>query len=148
MSKTPIYKVWVGVRERCGDPRHPQYKNYGARGITVCERWFNSFENFFADMGATYRRGLSLDRANNNEGYCKENCRWVTMTVQARNKRNNHLLTVNGQTKCIGEWAKIYGIGPDTIRVRLRCRWSSQDAVTKPIDKSKWHKTGAKAKAA
>jgi predicted DNA-binding transcriptional regulator AlpA len=87
MSKHPAYAIWRSMRDRCRLPSHQAWANYGGRGITVCERW-NSFENFWEDMGATYQRGLDLDRRDNNAGYSKENCRWVSRKVNALNKRN------------------------------------------------------------
>src|SRR5574343_575843 len=74
MSKHPAYAVWRPMLARCGTPSHPAFKNYGARGITVCARWRKSFENFWEDMGPTYRRGLTLERTNNARGYSPANC--------------------------------------------------------------------------
>lgn len=85
MHKTPEYKTWVGIKQRCNNPKEPNYKNYGIRGIEVCTRWLK-FENFFEDMGKK-PEGLTIERTNNNLGYFKENCVWATCTQQLRNQR-------------------------------------------------------------
>ena len=90
LSGTPIYRAWQAMRERCLDPRHPDWKNYGGRGITVCGRW-HKFENFAADMGAHPGKGWSLDRIDNNGSYEPGNCRWATRATQQQNTRKTIL---------------------------------------------------------
>lgn len=87
MSKSRVYKIWAGMVQRATNPRRTSYRNYGARGITVCSRWLN-FENFYADMGEPHGAAYSLDRVDNDGVYSKENCRWATATEQNRNSRN------------------------------------------------------------
>ena len=81
-----IYPVWNAIIARCKNPKHKQYKDYGGRGITVCEHWLNP-QNFINDMYETYKEGLSIDRIENDKGYCKDNCRWVERKIQNRNTR-------------------------------------------------------------
>ena len=137
-SYSKIYGVWNSMRMRCGNPSTEAYRDYGARGITVCERWLK-FENFYADMG-DQPQGMSLDRIDNDKGYEPDNCRWASRGIQARNKRGLHLLTVGEETHPLCEWAEISGIRLQTIWFRLRLGWSPEKAVTQPIRKSsRWH---------
>lgn len=87
MSRTTEYKIYDGMVDRCGNPSNPAWGDYGGRGIKVCDRWLESFENFFADMGRRPSSKLSLDRRDNELGYSAENCRWATSTEQALNRR-------------------------------------------------------------
>lgn len=88
MKRTKIYVVWCNMKARCNNPNHTQYKDYGGRGIKVCDRWNNSFLEFFKDMGEL-KEGFTLDRKDVNGGYSPENCRWATMLQQSRNKRTD-----------------------------------------------------------
>lgn len=132
MTKTSEYRRWKAMLERCRSPRCPQYKWYGERGITVCERWY-SFENFYADMGPVPRKGLTIERIDNSKGYFLENVRWATMTEQARNTRRNHLLTFNDKTQSLVEWAEETGLRQETIRRRLKRGWPVEKALTTPL---------------
>ncbi len=109
MTKTRPHGIWCQLRGRCLNPKNEAYKNYGGRGITVCDRWKESFINFWEDMKEGYADNLSIDRIDNDKGYCKENCHWTTFLEQARNKRNNRWLTFNGETKTLAEWARFKG---------------------------------------
>ena len=110
------------------------YANYGGRGITVCDRWLNSFENFLADMGEC-PEGLSIDRFPDNDGnYEPRNCRWATAKEQQRNRRNNSILTIGFRTQCISAWSEESGIASKTISQRiLKLGWSPEDAVFTPV---------------
>jgi hypothetical protein len=116
--------------QRCLNPRAQQYRNYGARGIRVCERWLENFENFIQDMGEKPSPQHSLDRIDNHGDYTPENCRWATRKVQARNKRNNHLITAGQETMPISAWAERTGLRKNTIKERLRRGWDPVRAVT------------------
>ena len=112
------YYSWASMKSRCLNKNYISYKDYGGRGITVCKKWLK-FEDFYKDMGKRPEK-MSLDRINNEKGYCKENCRWATMKQQSRNKRNNRLITFKGETKCLAEWAIKLKMEESTIRRRLR----------------------------
>ena len=111
------YTIWVGMIKRCLDKNQPNYKNYGGRGIMVCDRW-KKFENFLADMG-TAPDGLELDRIDNESGYSHSNCRWVSHAENLRNQRRSFLISINGTTRTITEWSRLSGISINGIRTRL-----------------------------
>lgn len=113
------YTTWENIIQRCTNPNAPNWKHYGKRGISVCERW-RSFENFYADMGPRPSQKHSIDRINNNGDYAPNNCRWATKTQQCRNTRRNRRITFNGETRCQTEWSEILGIPVGTIRYRHR----------------------------
>ena len=104
MEKTKIYRAWASMKQRCLNSNNAKYKNYGGRGISICDEWA-SFENFYNDMGER-PKGLTLDRIDNNKGYYKSNCRWTTPEIQNNNKRNNVFLSYNGKTKTMTQWIK------------------------------------------
>lgn len=124
------YGIWGGITDRCTNVNNHAYKDYGGRGITVCDRW-RSFENFFADMGNP-PAGMTIDRADNDKGYCKENCRWASRKEQGRNRRSTVLLTHNGRTMCMKAWAEEMGMCGSAIRHRLNIGWSVEKALTAP----------------
>lgn len=127
MRSTKIYRKWASMKTRCTNPQEPCFQYYGGRGITLCETWM-SFDTFYADMGDC-PEGMELDRIDNQLGYSKDNCRWVPRNVNANNKRNNHPLTYNGQTKNLGQWAHERGIGYSTILHRLNSKWTISQAL-------------------
>lgn len=125
------YKSWYGMLTRCNNPNQKSFKYYGGRGITVCESW-KEFKNFIHDMGRA-PKGYSIDRIDNEKGYFKENCRWASDKEQARNSRNNTVLTMNGVSRCLAEWSEILGIKRETISMRIRRGSSVEEALTKPL---------------
>lgn len=130
-SETRLYKIWCGVKERTANPKNPAYKWYGERGVSMCDEWqdFTEFEKWADRSG--YASHLSLDRINNSGNYEPNNCRWATPKQQANNTRKNNLLTYNGETHTVSEWARITGIGRSTISNRVnRDGWSAEKALT------------------
>jgi hypothetical protein len=119
VSSTRVYKAYTGMKQRCGNPRAHGYHNYGARGITVCQKW-KTFAGFWRDMGATYRPGLTLERLDNSKGYSPSNCRWLTHKENLQNTRRAVRITEGGVTKTVTGWAEFYGIAPRTAHNRLR----------------------------
>ena len=135
MTKTPEYKAWDSMKQRCFNPNHKRYSDWGGRGIKVCDRWKNSSENFLADMGLKPTPKHSLDRIDNDGDYCPENCRWATKAEQENNRRNNKpLITIGNETYTIAQWAKKMSISEFVIHTRLKMGWSEYDAVMTPIN--------------
>lgn len=130
LSKIRIYRIYHEMIARCFDKKKAAFKDYGKRGITVCEEWRNDFKVFYNwAMANGYKEDLTIDRIDVNGNYEPDNCRWVSKKVQARNTRQNHLITYKGKTHCISEWAEIYGIKPSLLGTRIRCGWSFTKAV-------------------
>lgn len=133
-SKTLLFNKWRKMKDRCECPTHQAYKDYGGRGIKVCDEW-QKFENFRDwAYGNGYQEKLTLDRIDVNGNYEPSNCRWTTWKAQANNRRSNHRVTAYGETHTIQEWSDITGIKHSTIWRRL-CKpgWSAEDAVSKPL---------------
>ena len=127
---TPIYKTWLGIKYRCHNPKSKSFINYGARGVTVCEQWVNSFETFYEDMASSYRPGLTIDRIDNSQGYYKENCRWATRIEQANNKRNVERIEFNGESLTIAEWARKLKIKKASLFNRIYyLKWPLAEAL-------------------
>ena len=128
----PEYQVWCGMKRRCYRLKAGDYKDYGGRGIRVCERWRNSFPNFLEDMGSRPSANYSLDRIDVNGNYEPSNCRWASASEQNNNKRGNHLITFRGETLTETEWRKRLGFDVGIIRQRLARGWSAERALTTP----------------
>lgn len=119
-TKTRLHRIWAGIKARCYNTNIAQYKNWGGRGITVCEEWKDSYETFRDwALANGYQENLTIDRINNDKGYSPDNCRWATQKQQSNNKRNNTLITFNNETHTISEWAEIIGVKSRTIQRRL-----------------------------
>jgi len=132
-----LFYVWVNMKTRCYNKNGQDYKNYGARGITICQEWL-SFENFVKDMESTYQEGLLIDRINNNKGYYKENCRWATRVIQNNNKRNVKRYLFQGLLHTFPEWSKILGIPESTLEQRFYCyHWSIEKCLSIPLGKNR-----------
>lgn len=131
----PTYWVWANMIQRCNNPNHVSWKWYGAKGIKVCERW-KDFALFWEDMGEDWEKGLTLDRKENDKDYCPENCRWATTHEQRMNDSHGLTVTVNGETKRLTEWCRIFKIKAPTVRQRIRNRWTILDALSTPVRKT------------
>jgi hypothetical protein len=133
MTNTKTFKTWESMKERCTRQNTKYYKHYGGRGIKVCERWQNSFENFLKDMGEK-PDGLTLDRIDPDKDYSPENCRWSSTKEQNNNKRNNVILEFNNEKKTVAEWADFLGMKIGTLRSRLERGWTIEKAFFTEID--------------
>lgn len=130
LSKSPLYKKWKIIRNRCNNPKHEHYKYYGGKGIKMCDRW-NDFNNFYDDMFPTYKKGLTIERINPNGGYQPDNCKWDTVKNQARNKTNNRIITYKGITGCVSMICEHFGIKSSIVYRRLNKGWSIENAFNK-----------------
>lgn len=138
MSKHPAYAVWHSMIQRCTEPTHQSWRNYGGRGITVCDRWLHSFENFWSDMGPTYQRGLDLDRRDNSQGYSPENCRWVTRLVNGGNTRSRREVDTPLGRMSVAELSRRTGIGKTTLTYRLNHGCPTDMLLTRPDTRNRF----------
>lgn len=127
-KRSPTYRTWIAMVSRCSCPTNAAFHHYGGRGITVCQRWRDSFPDFLEDMGER-PEGMSIGRIDNSKGYCKENCEWQTQKQQNRNTRSSRFLSCHGETKTLAEWAEQYGLVPETLRRRLATGWAIEEAL-------------------
>lgn len=129
MTNTKLFNVWRTMKERCNNKSYRQYKDYGGRGISLCDEWeeFKPFMEWSLENG--YKEGLSIDRIDNDGNYCPENCRWTTVRVQSRNRRANRILEYGGEKHCVAEWSEILGVRANTIFWRLSQGWSTEEAL-------------------
>lgn len=138
-SDTRLYRVWAHIKSRCYTPTDRAYKNYGGRGIVMCDEWKDDFQAFYDwaissgyDENAPYG-SYTIDRIDVNGNYEPSNCRWVTLREQCYNKRNNLIITYNGETKTVSQWAKVFGINEKTIYTRIYLYgWDKIRAITTP----------------
>ena len=130
MKNTRIYKIWCGIKVRCYNQNCKNYQNYGGRGITVCQEWKDNFKSFYDWAIANgYTDTLSIDRIDVNGNYEPKNCRWVNRTIQARNTTRNRLITYNGETRCLSEWAEIYKINYKSLFKKLKRGLAFTEAI-------------------
>jgi hypothetical protein len=122
-SKTPEYKTWQGMRQRCNNQNDVSYSNYGERGIKVCDYWNNSFENFLNDMGKKPSPNYTLDRIDVDGNYTKANCRWADKKTQGNNRRSNIIIEYNGIKQTLTQWANMLNVNPLTMVSRNRANW-------------------------
>lgn len=133
-SKTKLYYVWSSMKQRCENPNSKRYRDYGGRGIHLCDEWtdFAPFMKWAIEHG--YKSGLEIDRIDNDKGYLPENCRFVTRRQNCQNKRDNVYITIHGSTKTISEWSDVSGIPGKVIQKRLKRNWEGCVAVFAPLN--------------
>lgn len=137
-SNTRIYSIFGNMKMRCYNENDVNFRNYGGRGIGITSEWLDNFANFYNwSMENGYRDNLTIERIDSNKGYEPSNCRWATMKEQANNRRSNHLVTFNGKTKNIQEWANLLGFEYATLWTRLKRGWSIERTLTTPIRNSR-----------
>lgn len=133
-----LYNIWYNMNRRCFNEKAKDYKNYGAKGIKVYKEWKHDFYSFYEwATNNGYNKNLTLDRINNKENYCPENCRWITLKQQHRNYSQNRNYTINNETKCLTEWCELYNVKFTTAIYRLNKGMGIVEALTKPINHKK-----------
>lgn len=126
---TRIYHIFLDMKQRCLNPKCRHYKNYGARGVTICSEWLEDFMTFYNwSMENGYTETLTIDRIDVNGNYCPENCRWVTLSEQQNNRRSCRMITYKGKTQNLKAWAKEYNMNYDKLRYRLD-NWKDLDKI-------------------
>lgn len=132
-GKHPLYNKLDGMKQRCYNKNFTQYKDYGGRGIKVCDEWLNSYKTFIEwAFENGYEEGLTIERIDNDGDYMPENCCFITQSEQGNNRRNNHLLTYNGKTQNIAQWAREVGLSYATLQGRIKRGWAIEDTLFKP----------------
>jgi len=139
-KKHPLYGVWSGMKQRCQNENNPEYKNYGGRGITVCD-YFLIFSNFYEwSINNGWEKGLTLERSDNNGSYTPDNCRWAPMSIQQRNKRTNVIISAFGESKCMTDWVFdercTVTFGGLKNRI-INMKWNSEEAISAPLKRCK-----------
>ena len=135
--KLPEYRHWINMKSRCFNPNVPNFKNYGGRGITVCERWKDDFSAFFADMGPRPSKRHTIDRKENSGNYEPKNCRWATHSEQGRNRRGNRLVNIDDKTMTLAEAVGGSPVPYNTVLYRLKRGWSAKDAINLPAQQGR-----------
>lgn len=130
-GRTPEYQTWKQIKQRCLNPNNPKFKDYGARGITVCSEWRADYTRFLRDMGRR-PKGCSIERLNNDGDYSPGNCVWAMPQQQSHNKRSTLRLTFNGETNTLTEWAIATGIPAKLLYTRIRHNWPTESILTEP----------------
>lgn len=135
-TNTRLYNIWSTMKQRTSNPNTINYELYGGKGVRCCDDW-NSYEAFKEwALCNGYADGLTLDRIDSGGDYCPNNCRWADWYVQQNNRRNNHLITFNGETKTMSQWARAVGLSPKTLARRINDKhWSIEKALTTPLMK-------------
>lgn len=128
-----IYRIWSGMKIRCFCKNSSRYADYGGRGITICDEWM-VFDNFCLwALSNGYEDGLTIERLNNDKSYCPDNCTWIKLEEQVKNKRNLRIYTYKGQTMHLAAWARLYNMSYSLLYDRLDSGMSFEDAITIPV---------------
>lgn len=136
---TKLYKTWISMKDRCSNPNTEAFKDYGKRGIKVCDEWASDFGKFYDwSIKNGYKNGLTIDRINVNGNYEPSNCRWSTMKEQNNNRRSNHYITYKGKTQTISQWETELGFKKDILSSRLSLGWSVEKAIETPYKNRKF----------
>lgn len=125
-----IRKIYYHMKQRCYNTNNDRYKDYGGRGIKICEEWLKDIKHFVKwSLDNNYKNSLTIDRIDNNGNYEPYNCRWVTKKTQANNTRRNHNITFNGEIKTLTEWAKELNVKPSCIATRIARGWTIEESL-------------------
>jgi hypothetical protein len=130
MTKTRTYRIWVSMLARCHNPNSYNRRNYGLKGVTVCDEWRSSFLAFLADMGEA-PEGMTIERVDNVKGYCKENCKWATRVEQNNNRSDNRIVEHDGRSQTLAQWCRELGLNYYTVRDRLERGFTVVDAFSR-----------------
>lgn len=143
-SNSRLYRIWAAMKQRCYNEDYVAYKNYGGRGISICDEWVNSFENFYDwAINNGYSDSLSIERINVNDNYCPSNCTWVTLTEQAQNRRTCYMFQYNNKTQNLAQWCVDLGLDYKLIHNRIfKLKWSFERAISEPVHIEKKNKGG------
>lgn len=133
-SYVGMYGSWYAMKQRCGNPKNLAYHNYGDRGITYPKKW-ESYQGFKEDMGETYKKGLTIDRIDNNASYSKENCRWLDRKKQCNNMRKNVLITYQGITLTSTQWGEKLGLKEGTFKSRRIRGWTIERMMNPRLER-------------
>jgi hypothetical protein len=138
LANHPLYNTWKHIKSRCYNQNNPDYKDYGARGIAVCDEWKNDFVEFlYWSLKHGWEKGLTIERFDNNKGYSPDNCKWIPMKEQSKNRRTNRQITYKGQTHTIAEWSRITGMARKTLELRLKSpNFTIEEAFETPVNKN------------
>lgn len=134
LSRTPLYKTWSSIIQRCTNPNNKEYHNYGGRGISVCSRW-EDYNSFHQDMSSGHKPGLQIDRIDNDGDYSPENCRWVTPSENNRNRRNNKIISTPKGDMTIAEASETFNLSHRTLSYRLAHGWDLSKLFIPPLGK-------------
>ena len=131
LEKHPLYNTWKHIKRRCNNPNASEYKNYGGRGISVCEEWSNNFRNFYDwAINNSWSKELTIDRIDVNGNYCPENCRWANAKTQMNNMTKNHYIEYNGDTYTLSTLSEHLNIPYNIVRYRLsNCKWTVEQLI-------------------